>query len=330
MQSSSHIDHLKSLAPDTISIRRKNRFDGNGLTISLANFSEIDASRVTTIYQKVNWIYQTWLSNDKNCLTPELISQISKLNDDSFFQTVHSLGGAMNEFNHRTALHDIKGGSLNSLLGLTQLISEGSANERLVQRSVNMARDHAKIMRNIIRDIDPNLREEDESNQAHHILHFVEKLQDFNFEFKKLKLKIDLYCLYDGLISNRCLETSSIDRILYNFINNAAKYSADHQACIHIFPINSIVVRFVFDNAVSQDHLNWFSHSVQEDTSKLFLSNNTYKGGGIGLCTCTEIIRDCFGLGSAQETVEKGYIGATLEGARFYSWFHWPVLAEAE
>ncbi len=324
---------IQNLAPNDLMIRRATRFDGSGMSVSLSDFEALDRCLIQQIYHEVHAVYQTWLHNQKDCTDKKLAEQVCALKRDDFFSTVHSLGTDTLQNKDEAvskqlgrALHDIKGGSLNSLLGFAQLISEQNTKKSLIQRAVNMARDHAKIMRNVLPDLDPKIREDDESDCVHHIKHFVDKLMGFNFEFQELKLSIALHCSYDGNISNRCLETSSIDRILYNFINNSAKYSANHEANVYIFPVNEFMIRWVFENPVSESHLQWFDENTEENMWNLFLANKTYKGQGIGFYTCADIVSNSIGIVSAEQTVKQGYIGAHLEGGHFFSWFHWPVL----
>lgn len=326
---------LMQIAPNDLKIHRSNRYDGTGLSISLVEFSPNDQERIQTIYQKVNAVYHAWLHHGKDLHCGELMQRLSAISDHSFFQLVCKLGKEEYEVKggnsrvkklHR-ALHDIRGGCLNGLLGITQLINEMGGDENWYQRAVYMARDHAKIMRNILVDIDPNNREDDESIQSHHIDHFTEKLKNLAFEYDELKLSTHLYCTYQGNISNCCLETSSIDRILFNFINNAAKYSANHEANVYIYPVNEMMIRWVFENPVSDEHLQWFNANCDETFWDLILSNRTYKGQGIGLYTCAEIVGNSFGVSNAESAVKDGYIGAKLEDKKFFSWFHWPVLS---
>lgn len=324
---------LQSIAPNDLTIRRTNRYDGTGTGMSLQAFHPDDQKRIRIVYETVNRVYQTWLHEKKDLSSSVLQVRLKQVADSKFLRTIQKIGrngyfdlddGQRNLIDR--ALHDIKGGSLNGLFGTTQLLEEMGWRDDRIQKAVYMARDHAKIMRNILVDIDPRVREDDESAHAHHINHFTEKLNDFAFEFEDLKLSVHLHCSYQGDISNCCLETSSIDRILFNFINNSAKYSASHEVNVYIFAVNDQMIRWVFQNPVSEEHVRWFQQHCDETMWDLFLSKRTYKGQGFGLYNCAEIVGNSFGVSRVEDTVRQGYIGAKLDNEVFYNWFHWPTM----
>ena len=68
--------------------------------------------------------------------------------------------------------------------------------------------------------------------------------------------RVTLDCEVDGEIANRCLEFSALDRVIYNLVNNAARYSVDHAIELSIFsPVapNGPSVRFVLQNKITPD-----------------------------------------------------------------------------
>lgn len=118
---------------------------------------------------------------------------------------------------------------------------------------VFFARDHAKMMRNAILDIDPVIRAADESAKIHHIDDFVKKWNNAHINLTDKDVTIKVESDFNGFITNRCLETSAIDRILYNFINNAARFYDDNVVKLNIIQVKNGLVRWVVSNKISVD-----------------------------------------------------------------------------
>lgn len=188
-----------------------------------------------------------------------------------------------------------------------------------------MARDHAKMMRNAIPDLDEPVRMADESAKIHGIDDFVEKLNTTVIKIAEKTATVSVLNTFQGNISNRCLETSAIDRIVYNYLNNAARFTSDNTIQVTIFQLNDQLVRWVVENPISEDHNAWLNEHVGTDLNVLFTAGITRGGSGIGLKNCAEFVGQSFGINNIQETVQKGYLGAKCIQNRFYNWFHWPI-----
>ena len=185
---------------------------------------------------------------------------------------------------------------------------------------VSLARDHAKVMRNALIDLDPEARAEDEQEQAHGIRELVEKLHDADYRLPDRSVRISEY---DGGISSCCLEISAVDRIIYDLVNNAARFAADERVrlAIEFWPQDS--VRFVVANTVSPDQRRW----IEENTgtpSELFRPHVTRDGRGPGLANCASFVASAYGHAFGEDAVEEGLVGAALGEDRFLAWFHWP------
>jgi len=98
------------------------------------------------------------------------------------------------------------------------------------------------MMRNIILDIDVVIREADEAMKLHSIDEFVNKWNDFIFDMKQKQVPVVAHSDFTGFITNRCLETSAVDRILYNYINNGARFATTDTVQLTILPV-SIEIR---------------------------------------------------------------------------------------
>lgn len=225
--------------------------------------------------------------------------------------------------------HDIRGGSLVALLGTAQMLTESRSLENDLVRCAYYVRDHLKIMRNCVSDIDESRRERDGEERPHHVDLLVEKWSRGDFSFQGLKRRLDFRCAYSGNLSQRCLEFSALDRVLYNLVNNAAQHTADGGIQLTVFPVGgpeARSVRIVVANAVRPEHASTVQRLVGDSPGQLILGGLSTTGGGMGLRICGEFVAHAFGLRSIKAAVTGGYAGAALRENTFAAWVHWPAL----
>lgn len=320
---------LQSLAPQNLVIRRADRFDGGGFSIYLSDFVQEDVERIQTVYDEVNAVYLKWLESHPEPDWQAVKQILLSFNDSRLINNIQLVGEATRQRSGindlmRSVIHDIRGGGVSGFLGFIQLLQDNPDKEVYLRKAVFLARDHAKMMRNALPDLDPQRREEDESESAHFIDDFIAKLSRFHGRMYGRDVNVEIHCEFKGAISNRCLETSAIDRILYNILNNAARFTADGAVDIYVFPLNDAIVRWVVVNAIDPAHQTWLAENAGADMGALFDGGLTRGGQGIGLANCAEFISSCFGVHPADKAVQKGYIGAKADDERFFCWFHWP------
>lgn len=325
-------DIYTQLAPTNLSVHRQDRYDGGGFSITLDHMVPEDVSLVIRLYQSLRGIYDLWLYMLDAPNFNLLQEQIRRLGTRDFLSLARSVGIATslhrepNEMTHK-AFHDIRGGALTALTGYTQLIDQITdlkVRQKYLQQAVYLARDHAKMMRNIIPDIDPAVREADESLKLHKIHEFVDKWQGFSFDLQEKQVNVEAQSDFEGYVTNRCLETSAVDRILYNYINNAARFAASDKVRLTVVPINSELTRWVVENEVTDAQQEWLQKTLDGDLSKLFLGGFTRGGNGIGLSNCTDLVAASFGV-KTKEAVDTKYLGAKVQNGTYYAWFHWPA-----
>lgn len=323
-------DYFVSLAPTDLIVKRSERYDGSGFSASLKDFAPEDVSALLQTYNTVKRVYDLWLYMRDRPNYELLKETIGRIGEDQFITVVQSIGS----FTYQTGpqppvihkvIHDIRGGSMAGLAGYAALLRQFPNKTVYIRKSVFLARDHAKMMRNAILDIDPVVRQADESARVHSINDYIEKLDDISIQTANKRIEIHVDCSFHGDISNRCLETSAIDRILYNMINNAARFSSDGKITIRIFSINDQLVRWVISNAITEQQQQWLAENASSNLSELFEKGVTRGSQGLGLSTCADFISSCFEVHPAGKAVEERYLGAKAEDGVFHIWFHWPA-----
>lgn len=325
-------ENLWNLAPTNLVSRRSERYDGGGFHVRLNYFAPEDIALVLQLYQSVKKTYDLWLYMQESPNYPLARKHImAEFGERRFFSLVHGIGGATYSLKKpnkllRQVVHDVRGGGLTALMGYAEMQSYmPDESDTEVKNAILKARDHAKLMRNAIIDLDPIVREADESLKVHPVDDFVNKWHNTIINIADKTVTIHVECIFEGSVTNRCLETSAIDRILYNYVNNAARFSADNTIKMTIFSTNDTLVRWVVSNTLADEQLDWLRENTNFDLTQLFKGGLTRGGHGIGLAACTEVIATCFGLYPPEKAVEDGYLGAKVIADTYHGWFHWPI-----
>jgi hypothetical protein len=325
-------DLIQSLAPTDLVVYRPDRFDGGGFSVGLTDLASEDVSLILQVYQGVRQLNDLWLYMKDAPNYDLLWDQVKQFGGRAFLTTAQAIGSATYSLSEpsqlaRKVLHDVRGGALTSLVGYARLIERVPPERKLelLQLAVFLARDHAKMMRNALHDLDVPIRMADESAKLHPISDFVDKWDGLLMQIAQKEVLVEATSTFAGFVTNRCLETSAVDRILYNYINNAARFTTDGRVTLTIAPINEQLLRWVVVNAVSEDQQNWLRDNVGDDLGRLFLGGHTRGGHGIGLSNCADFTASSFGLENGAEAVQQRYVGAKIVDGRYYAWFHWPV-----
>ncbi len=317
---------LLDLAPAALPNHRARRFDGAGYEVPLTRFDPADRAILARLYAAVDGLPR--LARDAGPDDPAVGAFIRGA--DRLIPDAQHLGAATRAAGGedaavRKAVHDIRGGGLAVLVGSAGLLDLQPGDAGVIRSCLEAARDHAKIMRNLLPDIDPAVREADEAAKAHDVGHFAAKWDGMAVRRGEDTVTIAVHCSFAGAISGRCLETSSIDRVVYNLVNNAVRFAADGSVGVWIFPVAAGLVRWVVENRVAADQ-RAFLAAAAPDPGRLFAGGITRGGTGVGLANCAELVADCFGLADQAAAVEGGYLGAAARGDRYLAWFHWPAL----
>ncbi len=334
-------DENIALAPTDLAVKRTDRFDGTGFSVKLSRFAHEDVELIKRTYEVVKRAYGLWLHiRDAAHLSDthheELLHQhiLSEFKDRRFLLTLRDLGAATYKLGTpsrdvRSVLHDIRGGALLALIGAAAADARGETISSEELKSIILrARDHARIMRNAISDLHPILRAIDSGIKTHTMLDFIAKWARTTYRIGERKVDVTTDCAYDGFVCRYDLETAALDRVIYNHMNNAARFSADDSVSIVAVPVNDEMVRWVVSNSIYPEHNVNLRDSLGADLGLLYKGGHTRGGHGIGLSNCAELVGAAVGINDIDTLVSSGYIGASVRDHTYVAWFHWPTYKE--
>lgn len=319
-----------SLAPANLPNKRIQRYDGTGFSASLQDFIPNDREAILKIYQNIKAIYDLWLYMKEAPNYAILEQNVQWFMSDTFINLGKELGAEAEypSLDMKKIIHDIRGGALMSMVSnATRIATLNLYNRVDIMRSfVFLARDHAKMMRNAIHDIDPITRAADERLRVHSIYDYIKKWSNFEYHHNDRIITVHVQCYYEGNITTCCLEASALDRVLYNLINNALRFAHKDTVVLTIFPVGDIL-RWVVENTVRPEAVKWLQETIGENMSDLFKGGITDGGNGIGLSNCADIVGASFGV-SSMEAIDGKYISAKLINNTFYACFHWNIVQQ--
>ncbi len=328
------LKRVRELAACNLLSSREQRYDGSGFDVTLDQFHPDDVTYLREVYDTVKKTYELWLymrESPNHVLMARHLRQ--QFTGPKFHEATRALGGATYRRAEapppmlRKVLHDVRGGALVGLAGYASLLTDIDPSDaeyrEWVEIAALMSRDHAKLMRNAIPDIDPLVREADEGLKVHYIDDFAHKWHGARLQHDERRAQVTVHCDYHGSITNRCLETSAIDRVLYNFLNNATRFTADGNVTLVITAINPQLVRWATVNRLTVDQQQWLQERFAADLRPLFAGGHTRGGQGIGLSNCADFVAATCGF-TPRTAIDDGYLGARMIEDEFYAWFHWP------
>ena len=321
---------LLALAPTHLPNFRPVRYTGGGLGVFLNQLAPEDRAIVGRVYEAVLRVAAARPGGSEPLPADEFADAVRAVSTEGFVRVAQRLGEATVRVNFdplvRKVLHDVRAGGLTALVGTAELATLGPPDPELLATCGRLARDHCKIMRSTLPDLDPPRRAQDERVNYHGAEGFVRTWDGAVVCAGGREVTVAVTCAYRGGVASSCLENAAIDRVLYNHVNNAARFSADRRVALTIFGAgDGRAIRWVVSNAVAPEQRAWLAAVAGIDLNDLYAGGLTNGGSGIGLATCREFVAAAFGLPSAQAAVTGGYLGARLIGDEYHAWFHWPA-----
>ena len=340
---------LLNLAPLRLAQRRNTRYDGDHLCIALEGLAARDQTILRDLYKVLSQLLYDIV--DERATDAERWAAVMRWTAqhdlDTIFSEVRELGRASRERSASEelakAMHDLRGGALNALLGRLQLVMRLPRDEAQLKTLFVLARDHLKIMRNAVTGLDDSRRQADTKRKAHNVKLMVEKWHDSivgpKWQERPVRMAVD--CRYEGALTECCLESAAVDRIFYNLADNASRHAVGGHVDMAIFPVSEPpagCLRFVLSNEVSAEDATFLRafnrpESGADSADKgsglsllgLFEPAMSSTGSGFGLTVVADFVATAFGLRDRTEALRERYVGALLDGNTFRVWFHWPM-----
>lgn len=325
---------LTARLPPTLPNLRQQRFRGDHLDLALAALSREDQAHVDVVYRFAKSLHSRWLAMRDQPDWDALRQLLASANQPPFTDAAQAMGrdslARCEDDDLRRLLgkflHDLRGGALIPLQ-LHARMAEWDSDPLHLRSAAFLARDQAKIMRNILPGLDPEVRSADEAEKPHTMQPVVEKWDGFRFDRGGLPPgQVRVACGYQGLLASCCLEASAVDRVVYNYLNNAMRFADGERIHLDITPAGDDAVRWVVAHPIAPDHVAWLRQHTGGELARLFRGGLTRGGTGVGLSNCAELVAAAFGLPDIDVALNERYLGAAVEAGWYLAWAHWPAL----
>ena len=327
-------DELLALVPPDHIRRRTRRYIGDSVAVSLARIESGDAAIVRALYAFLDGLYR-FVGARLDGGAAALTAVQGFAGEHGFEQLqvgIGSLGATLaaadTPIELRKAYHDVRGGGLPGLMLHLDAVVSGEGQVQDLERMFLLCRDQLKIIRNAIPDLDPAGYAADLEDRAHTTELLRAKWSTDAYRLRDVQVELHLQCRFDGAVSERCMEFAALDRVIYNLVNNAARFAVDQRVDLQMFPItdeDETDLRFVVMNRVGPEHRERLRGDLGDDLSRVFEGGYTTGGYGLGLRICGDFVTHGDDLPSLRLALSDGYLGARLIRDTFVAWFHWPA-----
>jgi hypothetical protein len=323
---------LGNLAPLHLRNYREDRFRGDSNRSHLSEYEEEDQQILLRLYRALQNIFHELQQGPHDHTHICRVLTDHALTRDLILKDSKQLGNTSlkrNQSRHLAqVIHDIRGGALQSLLIRWEIFATFDDTASSLSAVFFLLRDHLKIMRNCVADLDAGCFAEDSARKDHGTDLLLEKWTSADFYGSSIPAQIEFDCTYEGTLCESCLEFSTLDRIIYNLLNNAARNADDRVVQFHILPMprqeSAENLRFVIANHVSDEHATQLTAAVP-DLGQLFRSGFTTGGHGVGMSIVADFCTQAFGIYDDEKARKDGYYGAQWIEGNFVAWFHWPA-----
>ena len=327
-------DELMALVPPEAIHHRTQHYIGDSVAVSRARVAPADAAVIQRLYEFLGGLYGLVAPRlDGGAAAIAALAEFLRATDfEGLAQAVGRLGATLDAtavpIDLRMVYHDVRGGGLPALLLHLDAAACGEAQTEDLERIFVLSRDQLKIIRNAIPDLDPRGYAHDLEDRAHTTDLLRAKWSTPVYRVGEVEVELSLECDFDGTVSERCMEFAALDRVIYNLVNNAARFAADRRVLLRIFPIRpgaETDLRFVVVNSVTPEHRERIHADLGERLDRVFESSYTTGGHGLGLRIVGDFVTHGYALPSLRAALEDGYLGARLVRDSFVAWFHWPA-----
>ncbi|HEU4327014.1 MAG TPA: ATP-binding protein [Roseiflexaceae bacterium] len=327
---------LTGLAPQGLPTYRTGRYGGEGISVLLADFAHADRSALQKVYVVLLALRDLLDPRGGGGTLQAARALLQEHGWGVILEEMRQLGSSEGEDGERpqymrAVLHDLRGGAFQALAIHLQLLDLGLAQEEDLTRVFLLTRDHLKIMRNCIPDLDAQRYDQDRRDRAHSVRLLIEKWDQNIYQVPGVSASVVMDCRFEGSVSERCIEFSALDRVIYNLMNNAVRNTADEVVYLVLLPLPAETpkdLRFVVYNRVTSEQRTTLEKRYGDRLSELFRGGFTTGGSGQGMNICANFVMNAYGLQTIDQALDGGYIGAAYQEGYFVNWVHWPVVPD--
>lgn len=332
----SNISRAYALAPQNVVNHRSRRYSGDTVCSSMEDFVSSDQQIIERVYQFLIALFERLSAPPTTDLAGPLKEVLRNFQFYALVDEMRQLGAASHQVQPSDGLaktiHDLRGGALTSLVGHLDAVIDLNDEATAPAPLFALVRDHLKIMRNSLSDLDYPRRQHDLLPRAHSIRVMIDKWRDLQYGPADRLVRVRVICTHEeGTLSECCVESAAIDRILYNLMNNAVRHAVapEVELCVIAVPEGGSPqsLRFVVTNTVSDEDRAFLQElrGDGQDLQALYERGVSSNGSGLGLTIAAEFVACAYGLLDPQEAATEHYVGATLQDDQFVTWFHWPL-----
>ena len=342
-------DSFDPLPPTPLPTPLSLRWFGDGLEIPAASMRGRDLEHLELLYQALTGCYEAWLEGRPDPDWAALADRVRAFGEPPLRTALEALGeAALGEADVppllRRAFHDLRGGAFFALRLYGVLLADDEPSEELVQPAVFLARDQAKLVRSLVPSMDPEGYRKDREERAHGMRELVDKWSGFHFPPAEsgqptggsgqpsgesaqviAPVVVEVTTRWRGELAARCLEAAALDRVIYNLVNNAARFTTDGRVQLLVEAVSHATVRIAVRNSLGSDDADWIASQTEGRTAALYLGGSTRGGTGLGLQSAAVVVARAWGQVTPEEAVESGVVGALVRDGVFTSWFFWPA-----
>lgn len=324
------LEDILALTDNPIINHRGERYRGGALAIALDALTPDEQELVKRQYEQVSELYQITSAREPAELKKKAVEQFARGTElislqDQLTYAQAEVAADRPKRVHRV-LYDLSAGAFSSICGHILLIQAGGMEDEYPHSLFYLTRDHLKLSRALVSDLDEDRRSRDELLKQHDLDLLLEKWQAASYRAFDEEIEVSFVCHYNGTVAERCLEFAELDGVFYHLANNCLRHTSDNRMQIALAALpDGENLRWVFRNnltpsrqAALQEMLNsgqsLFEHGVKVGSL----------GRGYGLGEVADTIQYAYGLEDLHEAQEQGYFGVEVKDRIFSLWFHWP------
>lgn len=309
---------VQSLAPSSFRSYRQSRSRGDEGSVCLADFAEADQAMIVDLYAALGELAEVFRGERE--VAGARIAYRDRIGALLGVGRPQLAGPTREDI--AAALHDIRGGTMTALLlGLGETSAAGRTTSADVAL-LALLRDQRKIIRNIVKDVDPAGLERDRAAIPHSLAELGGGIASYG-RLGHGAAAIEIHRDADAVVAASCLEFAALERAVFNLLNNASRHVDEGVVDVWLDALDSDA-RIVVANPVPAAHGDTLTTTLAADPAALYGAFST-TGSGLGLSIVASIVGNAYGLTEAEELVGDGYIGTRVVDGTFLTWLHWPL-----